>query len=161
VWADYMIKELEEIKRSNGRRARFSGATIPTIPIELKGGNSSPRWSSSSVTPGLAPLGVQVGAVGDGPMTSGRGRGPVHAGLQRLIAESVDLGPIEPSRAGAQHRGPNGATTDPQALRHLPVGAPEVPLLPQDLSYLAHGQSLGGYPSPFRGRGGPTDGPRR
>src|SRR5437899_950324 len=51
-----------------------------------------------------------------------------------------------------QHRGADGAATDPQALRHLAVGAPEAPLLSQDLPCLAHGQSLGRHPSPFRGR---------
>jgi hypothetical protein len=35
------------------------------------------------------------------------------------------------------------------------VGAPEAPLLSQDLPCLAHGQSLGGHPSPFRGADGP------
>src|SRR2546426_7794536 len=45
----------------------------------------------------------------------------------------------------------DGAATDPQALRHLPVGAPEAPLLSQDLPCLAHGQSLGSHPSPFGG----------
>jgi hypothetical protein len=101
---------------------------------------------------GLAPLGMEVGAVGDGAMMRGRGRGPVHAGLQRLVAEGIDLSPIESSGAGAQHRGADGAAADPQALRHLAVGAPEAPLLSQDLPCLAHGQSLGGHPSPFRGR---------
>src|SRR5438093_639826 len=48
--------------------------------------------------------------------------------------------------------GADGAATDPQALRHLAVGAPEAPLLSQDLPCLAHGQSLGRHPSPFRGR---------
>jgi hypothetical protein len=99
----------------------------------------------------LAPLGVQVGAVGDGAMVRGRRRGPVHAGLQRLVAEGVDLSPLQPGRAGAQHRGADGATADPQARRHLPVGAPKAPLLSQDLSCLAHGQSLGSHPFPFRG----------
>jgi hypothetical protein len=108
---------------------------------------------------GLAPLGVQVGAVGDGAMVRRRGRGPVHPGLQRLVAEGVDLSPIKPGRPRAQHRGADGAAADPQALRHLPVGAPEAPLLSQDLPCLAHGQSLGGHPSPFRGADGPADGP--
>src|SRR6266446_9804189 len=44
---------------------------------------------------GLAPLGMQVGAVGNGPMMRGRGRGPVDPGLQHLVAEGVDLSPIE------------------------------------------------------------------
>jgi len=79
--------------------------------------------------------------------------------VQRLVAEGVDQRPLEPGRAGAEHGGADGATTDPQALRHLAVGASEAPLLSQDLPDLAHGQSLGGHPSPFRGAGGPTDGP--
>src|SRR5712691_4767083 len=78
---------------------------------------------------------------------------------QYVVAERVDLSPVEPGRAGAQHRGANGAGADPQALRHLAVGPPQAPLLSQDLSCLAHGQSLGGHPSPFRGAGGPADGP--
>jgi hypothetical protein len=100
---------------------------------------------------GFAPLGMQVGAVGDGAMMRGWGRRPVHAGLQRHVAEGADLGPIEPSRAGAQHRGPDGAAADPQALRHLSVGAPEAPLLSQDLPCLTHRQSLGGHPAPLSG----------
>jgi hypothetical protein len=108
---------------------------------------------------GLAPLGMQIGAVGDGTMMRGRGRGSIHSGAQHLVAEGVDLRPLEPGRPGAQHRGPDGTITDPQALRHLPVGAPEAPLLSQDLPCLAHGQSLGGHPSPFRGADGPADGP--
>ncbi len=96
---------------------------------------------------GLAPLGMQVGAVGDGAMMRGPSRRPVHAGVQRLIAEGVDLRPLEPGRAGSQHRGADGAGADPQALRHLAVGSPEAPLLSQDLPCLAHGQSLGGHPS--------------
>jgi hypothetical protein len=110
---------------------------------------------------GLAPLGMQVGAVGDGAMMRRQRRGPVHAGLQRLVAERVGLGPIEPGRPGAQDRGADGAAADPQARRHLPVGAPEVPLLSQDLPCLAHGQSLGGHPPPFRGRTVRSTAPRR
>ena len=88
---------------------------------------------------GLAPLGVQVGAVRDGTVVGGRRRGPVHAGLQRLVGEALDLAPVEAGRAGAQHRGPHGAAADPQALRHVAVAEPEAPLLSQDLSGLTHG----------------------
>src|SRR5438094_9832006 len=101
---------------------------------------------------GLATLGMQVGAVRKGAMAGGRRWRAVHAGVQRLVGEGLDLRPREPGRAGAQHRGADGAAADPQALRHLPVGAPEAPLLSQDLPCLAHGQSLGRHPSPFRGR---------
>jgi hypothetical protein len=71
--------------------------------------------------------------------------------VQRLVAEGLDLAPREPGRAGAQDGSADGPVTDPQALRHLPVGAPEAPLLSQDLPCLAHGQSLGSHPSPFGG----------
>jgi hypothetical protein len=37
---------------------------------------------------GLSPLGVQVGAVRDGPMVGGRRRS-IDAGLQRLVGEGV------------------------------------------------------------------------
>jgi hypothetical protein len=107
----------------------------------------------------LAPLGVQGGAVGDGAMAGGWRRRPIHPGLQGLVAEGLDLAPREAGPAGAQDGSADGAATDPQALRHLPVGAPEAPLLSQDLPCLAHGQSLGGHPSPFRGRAAPADGP--
>jgi hypothetical protein len=108
---------------------------------------------------GLTPLRMQVGAVGHGAMMRRRRRRSVDARLQLGVAESVDQGPIEPGRAGAQHRGADDPVADPQAPRHLPVGAAEAPLLSQDLPGLPHGQSLGGHPSPFRGRAAPADGP--
>ncbi len=49
----------------------------------------------------LAPLGVQGGAVGDGAMAGGRRRRPIHPGVQRLVAEGLDLRPREPGRPGA------------------------------------------------------------
>jgi hypothetical protein len=110
---------------------------------------------------GLAPLGVQGRAVRDGAMAGGRRRGPIHPGLQRLVAQGLDLGPREPGCPGAQHRHADGATADPQALRHLPVRPPEAPLLSQDLPRLPHGQSLGGHPSPFGGRAARPTVPRR
>ena len=63
--------------------------------------------------PGLPPLGVQVGAVRDGPMVGGLGRGPVHPGLQRLVGEGVDLGPVEPGRPRPALDGRHGAEADP------------------------------------------------
>src|SRR2546428_13377406 len=91
---------------------------------------------------GPAPLGMQVGAVRDGAMMRGRGRRSVDPRVQYVVAERVDLSPVEPGRAGAQHRGANGAGADPQALRHLAVGPPEAPLLSQDLPCLAHGHAV-------------------
>jgi hypothetical protein len=88
---------------------------------------------------GLAPLGVQVGAVGDDPVVGGGCRGPVHAGLEDLVGQTLDLAPIEPGRPGPQHRGADGAAANPQALGHRPVALPKAPLLSQNLSDLAHG----------------------
>jgi hypothetical protein len=88
---------------------------------------------------GLAPLGVQVGTVGDDPVVGGGRRRPVHAGLQHLVGQALDLGPIQPGGPRPQHRGADGAVTDPQALGHRPVALPEAPLLSQNLSDLAHG----------------------
>ena len=88
---------------------------------------------------GLAPLGVQVGAIGDDAVVGGRRRGPIHAGLEDLVGQALDLGPIEPGGPGPQHRGADGAAADPQALGHRPVALPEAPLLSQNLSDLAHG----------------------
>ncbi len=110
---------------------------------------------------GPAPLGMQVGAVRDSAMMRGRGRRSVDPRVQAVVAERVDLSPVEPGRARAQHRGADGAGADPQALGHLAVGPPEAPLLAQDLPCLAHGQSLGGHPSPFRGRAARPTVPRR
>src|SRR3989441_6215303 len=50
---------------------------------------------------GPAPLGMQVGAVGDGAMMRGRGRQSVDPRAQDVVAEPVDLSPVEPGRARA------------------------------------------------------------
>ena len=88
---------------------------------------------------GLASLDVQVGTIGDDPVVPGRRRRPVHAGLEDLVGQDLDLGPVESGRPGSQHRGADGAVADPQALGHRPVAPPEAPLLSQNLSDLAHG----------------------
>ena len=89
--------------------------------------------------PGLPPLGVQVGAVGHSPMVGGRGRGPVHPGLQCLIGQGLDLAPVKAGPPGPAFDGGHGAQADPQPLRHLTVGPAQGPLLPQDLANLPHG----------------------
>src|SRR5206468_5073077 len=48
---------------------------------------------------GPAPLGMQVGAVGDGAMIRGRSRRSVDPRVQDVVAEPVDLSPVEPGRA--------------------------------------------------------------
>ena len=57
---------------------------------------------------GLAPLDVQVGAIGDASVVGGRRRRPVHAGLEDLVGQALDLGPVESRCPGPQHRGADG-----------------------------------------------------
>ncbi len=88
---------------------------------------------------GLAAFGMEVRAVGDGPMVGGgRGR-PVHPGLQDLVAEPLDVRPREAGGARPALDRRDGAQADPQRRRHLPVGAAEGPLLAEDLADLPHG----------------------
>ncbi len=87
----------------------------------------------------LPPLGVQIGAVRDDPMAGGRRRRPIDAGLQGLVAEGTDLGPVEPGRPGPPLDGRHGPQADPQPLCHLAVSPTQGPLLPQDLANLPHG----------------------
>src|SRR5437667_12735050 len=53
---------------------------------------------------GPAPLGMPVGAVGDGAMMRGRGWRAVDPLVQVLVAEPVDLRPVEAGRAPADTR---------------------------------------------------------
>ena len=88
---------------------------------------------------GLVPFGVQDRAVGHGPMVRGRRRRPVQAGLQRLVAERLDLRPVEPGGAGSSLDAGDGPQAGPQVLGHLPVAPAQGPLLSQDLADLPHG----------------------
>lgn len=88
---------------------------------------------------GLVPLGVQDRAVGDGPMMRGRRRRPVEPGLQHLVAERLDLRPVEPGGAGPSLDAGDGPQAGPHVLGHLPVAPPQGPLLSQDLADLPHG----------------------
>jgi hypothetical protein len=101
---------------------------------------------------GLASLGMQVGAVGPGPLTLTDNLGPaVEPGLQGLVGQALDLGPVQPGGPGSEHRGAHGPIADPEAAGHLPVAPAEGPLLPKDLAGVSHGQSLGRHPPPFPG----------
>jgi hypothetical protein len=71
---------------------------------------------------GLPPLGMQVGAVGPGPLTLAGDLGPaVEPGLQGLVGQALDLGPVQPGGPGPEHRGAHGPITDPETAGHLPV----------------------------------------
>lgn len=67
-----------------------------------------------------------------------------------VVGHGLDLGPVEPGRAGAEHRGPDGAAADAEALGDRPVAAPQGELLPQDLSGMSFAYFLapnGGVPT--------------
>jgi hypothetical protein len=104
---------------------------------------------------GLLPLGVEVGAVGDGAAAAGGARRTVEADLEGVVGERRNLGPVEPGRLRAQHDGADGAVADAEALGHRAMGAAQNPLLSQDLSGVTHGESLGRHPASFRGMASP------
>jgi hypothetical protein len=63
----------------------------------------------------------------------------VEAGLQRLLGQGLDGGPVQAGLRGPlQDRG-DGAKADAQALGHLPVAPAQDPLLAEDLANLPHG----------------------
>ena len=99
---------------------------------------------------GLAALGVQGGAVGPRPAAApGHRAEAVQPRLQGVVGQGLDLGPVEAGRPGAEHRGPDRAAAEAEALGDRPVAPAQGELLPQDLAGVAHGQSLGGHSSPF------------
>ena len=99
---------------------------------------------------GFAALGVQGGAVGPRPDAApGHLAAAVQPPLERVVGQGLDLGPVEPGGAGAQHRRPHGPAADPQALGDRPVAAAQGEPLTKNLPCVSHGQSLGGHSSPF------------
>ena len=99
---------------------------------------------------GLAPLGVEIRAVRDGPMVRGRCREPVeHAPPAPSSASASTWAQSSPACRARDDRGSHGPTADPQAPGHLPVTPAQDPLLAKDLSGLSHGQSLGRHSLPF------------
>jgi len=89
--------------------------------------------------PGLAPFGVEVGAIGEGAGRPGGGRCAAETGLQGVIGQGLDLGPIQPGMGRPAEDPGHGPETDSQAGGHLPVAAGQDPLLAEDLSDLTHG----------------------
>ena len=89
---------------------------------------------------GLAPFGMQDGAVGPGPDPLAGDLGPpVEPARQAVLAQGLDLGPVQPGGAGPAFHAGHGPQPDLQALRHLPVAAAQGPLLSQDLAGVPHG----------------------
>src|SRR5437016_13202950 len=87
---------------------------------------------------GLAPLGMQVGAVGNGPMMRGWGRGPVDAGLQHLVAEGVG---VTIARAGPHPR-------RARSMRWADVYVPHVSPASMSPASMAMGRRLHLRPGP-------------
>src|SRR5713101_7081538 len=89
---------------------------------------------------GLAPLGVEVDAVGLRSRPA-RPRWPrVESCFEAgVVRELRDLAPRQSRLTGAAERLADRPDTHPRALGHGPVAATEQPLLAQKLSRLAHG----------------------
>jgi len=86
-----------------------------------------------------AAFGVQRGEVGEGTGRAGSPRDPVEAGVQGLVGEGLDLGPVQAGPAGALDDARHGAQAHVEALGHLAVANPQQPLLAEDLADLTHG----------------------
>ena len=107
---------------------------------------------------GLLPFGVEVGAVGHRPPPPAGGRRPVEAGFEGLVGKGLDLGPVQPGMGGTPENPGHRADADGQAGGHLSMATGQAPLLAEDLTDFAHGQSLGRHPAPFLSgwRAGPS-----
>jgi hypothetical protein len=71
---------------------------------------------------------VQDRAIGDWPMVGRRRWRAVEPGLQRLVAERLDLRPVQPGGAGPALDAGDGPQAGLELLGHLPVAAPQGPL---------------------------------
>jgi hypothetical protein len=89
---------------------------------------------------GLAPLGVDPGAVRRRTLALTRHLGPtVEPALQDLVGQHLDLEPVQAGGLGpGQHAG-DRAQAESDAPAHGPVAQPQGPLLSKDLSDLPHG----------------------
>ena len=88
---------------------------------------------------GLLALGMEVRTIGDGPPPPGGARRPIEPGVQGIIRQGLDLGPVEAGGPGPEHGSPDGANTDPEALGHRAVRAAQGPLLSENLACVTHG----------------------
>jgi len=88
---------------------------------------------------GLPALGVEVGAIGEGAGRPESGRRAVQAGLQGIVGQGLDLGPVQAGMGRPAEDPGDGPQTDGQSGGHLPVATGQHPLLAEDLADLAHG----------------------
>jgi hypothetical protein len=78
------------------------------------------------------------------PERSGAGRPRCHPSPkgEEWPPSDLDLGPVQAGRPGAEHRGPDRAAAEAEALGDRSVTPAQGELLTQDLAGVAHGQSL-------------------
>ena len=75
------------------------------------------------MTPGLRRSACRAAQSGTGRGALGGVGRPVQPGLQRLVAERLDLGPVQPGRPGPAFDAGDGPQADPQAARPPPGGS--------------------------------------
>jgi hypothetical protein len=99
---------------------------------------------------GLAPFGVDPGAVGGGALPlAGHLRPAVELPLEPVVGQRLDLSPVQAGGPGAREHAGDRAQPEPEAASHGPVTEPQGPLLAKDFPGLPHGQSLGRHRAPF------------
>ena len=117
-----------------GRRA-FGGDVVADILVAIM--SEEPDWDA------LPPLPLRVSellrrTLSKDPRSRLRDAG--EARVQLELAQALDGLPRQPHRPRPGEGGADRADAHSKALRHLPVAAPERPLLPQNLPCLSHGQ---------------------
>jgi len=90
-------------------------------------------------------LGVQLGEVGQWPRRRPHRRRRIKPPFQLVVLNGFDRVQVEPGARGPVDGVGYHSGTRSDAERHLAVAPPELPLLPQNLSCLPHGQSLRGH----------------
>jgi hypothetical protein len=87
----------------------------------------------------LAQLQMQLRRIGQGrPIGSTAPTPAVQALLERVVAELLDLLPVQPHGARPRQRGRHRAQADPDALRDRAVRQSQHELLPKNLSQMPH-----------------------
>ena len=89
---------------------------------------------------GPAALGVDPGAVGRRALPlPGDLRPAMEPAFPGVVAQRLDLRPVQPGPLGPGDDAADRAQPDPEALGHGPVAEPQGPLLTQDFTDLPHG----------------------
>lgn len=81
---------------------------------------------------------MEVGAIGKRAGRPGGGWCAVETGLQGVIGQGLDVGPLQPGVGRPAEDPGHGPKTDREARGHLPVAPGQGPLLTEDLSDLTH-----------------------